>query len=90
MQLVKNCINLFVLGTFFAVLTFVFLLSFYIYNKKTPFFEFKSLQDIMQMFITSVTILVISIPEGLPLAIALSLKYSVEKVKIYLLLKNKM
>lgn len=34
----------------------------------------------VKFFIIAVTILVISIPEGLPLAIALALTYSVRKV----------
>lgn len=44
-------------------------------------FTIKDVQQFVKFFIIAVTILVISIPEGLPLAIALALTYSVRKVK---------
>ena len=43
-------------------------------------FIFADFQAFVKFFIIGVTILVISIPEGLPLAIALALTYSVKKV----------
>lgn len=43
-------------------------------------FNVSQLYNFVKFFIIGVTILVISIPEGLPLAIALSLTYSVKKV----------
>uniref|UniRef100_A0A914Z2N8 Calcium-transporting ATPase n=1 Tax=Panagrolaimus superbus TaxID=310955 RepID=A0A914Z2N8_9BILA len=47
--------------------------------QKQPF-TFADLHNGVKYFIIAVTILVISIPEGLPLAIALSLTYSVKKM----------
>ena len=50
-------------------------------------FLFADIQMFVKFFIIAVTILVISIPEGLPLAIALALTYSVRKVFYMLLLR---
>jgi P-type E1-E2 ATPase len=44
------------------------------------FSKVEHLHNFVKFFIIAVTILVISIPEGLPLAIALSLTYSVRKM----------
>ncbi|KAL1460917.1 hypothetical protein WDU94_012853 [Cyamophila willieti] len=43
-------------------------------------FEAKYLYELIHIFIIGVTILVVAIPEGLPLAVALSLAYSVKKM----------
>ena len=45
-------------------------------------FDLEDIQRLVKFFIIAVTILVISIPEGLPLAIALALTYSVRKVSL--------
>jgi magnesium-transporting ATPase (P-type) len=47
-------------------------------------FNVHDVKHLVKFFIIAVTILVISIPEGLPLAIALALTYSVRKVSFEL------
>ena len=46
--------------------------------------QVKHLEGYMNAFITAVTVLVVAIPEGLPLAVTLALAYSVRKVRIFL------
>jgi magnesium-transporting ATPase (P-type) len=70
-------------GTAMAIIALIvlvtrFCIEKYIINHKP--FEVAHLHNFVKFFIIGVTILVISIPEGLPLAIALSLTYSVRKV----------
>ena len=43
-------------------------------------FETSDISDFVSYIITGVTVLVIAVPEGLPLAITLALTYSVKKV----------
>lgn len=50
------------------------------YSETGAIFKVEHLYNFVRFFIIAVTILVISIPEGLPLAIALSLTYSVRKM----------
>jgi magnesium-transporting ATPase (P-type) len=50
------------------------------YRLEENVFNFSHIHQFVKFFIIAVTILVISIPEGLPLAIALSLTYSVRKM----------
>jgi len=50
------------------------------YNESGQIFHIGHIHHFVKFFIIAVTILVISIPEGLPLAIALSLTYSVKKM----------
>lgn len=38
------------------------------------------LQDYLDFFITSITVLVVAVPEGLPLAVTLALAYSVQRM----------
>lgn len=70
-------------GTTIAVLALIVLITRYCIThyvvEKQPF-TFADLHNAVKFFIIAVTILVISIPEGLPLAIALSLTYSVKKM----------
>lgn len=61
-----------------TVLIIRFCLDEYVFGKQP--FNFHDIQMFVKFFIIAVTILVISIPEGLPLAIALALTYSVRKV----------
>ena len=51
----------------------------YIKNKK--FFDNESIDVIINAFILSITIIVVAIPEGLPMAVAIALAYSLEKMK---------
>lgn len=53
------------------------------YQESGTIFNIEHLHNFVKFFIIAVTILVISIPEGLPLAIALSLTYSVKKVYFF-------
>jgi len=43
-------------------------------------FEWESLKHLLEYFIIGVAIVVVAIPEGLPLAVTLSLAYSVKKM----------
>ncbi|EPZ36332.1 HAD-like domain-containing protein [Rozella allomycis CSF55] len=43
-------------------------------------FEVKRLQDLLHFFVTAVTIVVVAVPEGLPLAVTISLAFSVFKM----------
>ncbi|KAI6238552.1 ATPase and Haloacid dehalogenase hydrolase domain containing protein [Aphelenchoides fujianensis] len=70
-------------GTTVAILALIvlvtrFCIEEYVIAKES--FNVSQLYNFVKFFIIGVTILVISIPEGLPLAIALSLTYSVRKM----------
>ncbi|CAK5088108.1 unnamed protein product [Meloidogyne enterolobii] len=72
-------------GTSVAVLALLILIIPYCireYSETGSIFELEHLHNFVKFFIIAVTILVISIPEGLPLAIALSLTYSVRKMML--------
>lgn len=68
-------------GSFIAALTVVILiLQFCITNygvKKEPF-KVQQIQQFVKFIIIGVTVLVVAVPEGLPLAVTLSLAYSVK------------
>eukprot|EP00250_Pteridium_aquilinum_P029769 c40095_g1_i1 orf=53-3082(+) len=71
------------IGLVFAVLTFVVLLiRFFIARSAEGFDNWKSeyLLEIVDYFATSVTILVVAVPEGLPLAVTLSLAYAMKQM----------
>jgi len=69
-----------VLGTLVAVLTVVILIArfsvetFVIYEKP---WDIEYLLYFVRFFIIGVTVLVVAVPEGLPLAVTLALAYSV-------------
>ncbi|CAD5219474.1 unnamed protein product [Bursaphelenchus okinawaensis] len=70
-------------GTSVAILALIILIIRYCietYIVGGQSFNVAQLYNFVKFFIIAVTILVISIPEGLPLAIALSLTYSVKKM----------
>lgn len=46
-----------------------------------PLFTFKIFSEILHFFIVAVTIIVVAVPEGLPLAVTIALAYSVNKMK---------
>jgi len=63
-----------------AVLTVIILilrfsLEVFVIDKKT--WEMKYLRQFVRFFIIGVTVLVVAVPEGLPLAVTLALAYSV-------------
>ena len=64
-------------GVVIALLTTVVLLT--QYGLETPGDEVKA-KDIINRLMIGVTILVVAIPEGLPLAVTISLTYSVKKM----------
>lgn len=51
-------------------------------DKVTPCFQTSDLAYFVNFIIIGVTVLVIAVPEGLPLAITLALTYSVKKVSL--------
>ncbi|CAD8175993.1 unnamed protein product [Paramecium pentaurelia] len=73
------------LGTLVAILTFIALMGHLIYDvfidHKHEFFTLLSLQLIIEAFMIGVTIIVVAVPEGLPLAVTIALAYSVGKMK---------
>ncbi|CAD8177614.1 unnamed protein product [Paramecium octaurelia] len=73
------------LGTLVAILTFVALMGHLIYDvfvlHKHDFLTLKSLSFIIDAFMIGVTIIVVAVPEGLPLAVTIALAYSVGKMK---------
>lgn len=67
------------IGLFVAVICFIVLLiRWIIENKGFPMSEFAS--GPLQFFIFAVTIVVVAVPEGLPLAVTISLAYSMNKM----------
>lgn len=47
-----------------------------------PFFSMKTLQSLVDFVILSITVVVVAVPEGLPLAVTISLAYSVSKMRL--------
>ncbi|CAD8210885.1 unnamed protein product [Paramecium pentaurelia] len=72
------------LGVVVSILTFIALmghLGYDCYLGKFPFLSIKTLQILVESFMISVTIIVVAVPEGLPLAVTIALAYSVGKMK---------
>ncbi|CAD8204335.1 unnamed protein product [Paramecium octaurelia] len=72
------------LGVLVSILTFIALmghLGYDCYQGKFPFLSIKTLQIIVESFMIAVTIIVVAVPEGLPLAVTIALAYSVGKMK---------
>ncbi|RLN47564.1 hypothetical protein BBJ28_00020652 [Nothophytophthora sp. Chile5] len=72
------------LGTAVALLVFIvmsirFSVSNFTGDEKKKW-EAKYVSDYLQFFIVAITVLVVAIPEGLPLAVTISLAYSVKKM----------
>lgn len=65
------------IGAAFAFLTFVVHVAGIFYMQEKGMLE---MNDLIRSFILSVTILVVAIPEGLPLAVTISLAYSTKKM----------
>lgn len=72
------------LGTTVALLVFVIMsIRFSVHNftgENKKDWKAKYVSDYLQFFIVSITVLVVAIPEGLPLAVTISLAYSVKKM----------
>uniref|UniRef100_A0A158QHM2 Calcium-transporting ATPase n=1 Tax=Rodentolepis nana TaxID=102285 RepID=A0A158QHM2_RODNA len=83
-KLTKLAIQIGYIGTAVAILTVVILvLKFTITTfviEKEPWHTGKHLKRLVGFIITGVTVLVVAVPEGLPLAVTLSLAYSVRKM----------
>lgn len=45
------------------------------------FFSFKTLEHLIDYLIIAITVIVVAVPEGLPLAVTISLAFSVMKMK---------
>ncbi|CAD8100171.1 unnamed protein product [Paramecium sonneborni] len=73
------------LGTLIAILTFIALMGHLIYDvfvlHKHDFLSLKTFSFIIEAFMIGVTIIVVAVPEGLPLAVTIALAYSVGKMK---------
>lgn len=69
------------IGFVAATLTLVVLLAYIIYDICENGWKNNSLGKIINSFIVAVTIIVVAVPEGLPLAVTLSLAYSVNQMK---------
>ncbi|KAK2985808.1 hypothetical protein RJ640_019304, partial [Escallonia rubra] len=72
------------IGLGFAVLTFVVLIVRYLVEKALQHeftsWSFSDAAKILNFFATAVTILVVAVPEGLPLAVTLSLAFAMKKM----------
>lgn len=64
-----------------AILTFLALLLFWVIEQFQDGFSASHLTEIVDFFIIAVTIVVVAVPEGLPLAVTISLAYSVSLMK---------
>lgn len=78
----------FYLGSFVAALTVVililqFCITTYGVNKEP--FKVQQIQQFVKFIIIGVTVLVVAVPEGLPLAVTLSLAYSVKVILLEIL-----
>lgn len=73
-----------VIGMYSALLTFAALLLHLLwdtYKGAHMLFSMEFLNDLVEYFIIAVSIVVLAVPEGLPLAVTISLAYSVGKMK---------
>ncbi|KAL0476664.1 10 TM domain-containing transmembrane protein [Acrasis kona] len=69
-------------GIIFAIATFVVLLAGFLIQKlvSKAAWTFKDVGIVVNFIVISVTIVVVAVPEGLPLAVTISLAYSVKKM----------
>ncbi|KAJ0392063.1 hypothetical protein P43SY_005455 [Pythium insidiosum] len=71
------------LGTVAAVLVFIAMcirFSIYTFAYKKESWSNSFINDYLEFFIVAITVLVVAIPEGLPLAVTIALAYSVKKM----------
>ncbi|CAD8141668.1 unnamed protein product [Paramecium pentaurelia] len=67
-----------------AIITFIAMTLHLLYDavfNEYPLFSAHAIKEILNFFIVSVTIIVVAVPEGLPLAVTIALAYSVGKMK---------
>ena len=69
------------LGLYVAIFTFIALvvrlaISIFVFNERHPL-DLKNINELTNALIIAVTVVVVAIPEGLPLAVTISLAYSV-------------
>lgn len=74
-------------GVTCAIITFVAMCANYVWaayrsgNFKETMLSIKTIQQLISNFIVGVSIIVMSVPEGLPLSVTIALAYSVGKMK---------
>jgi len=73
------------MGVFVAILTFIAMvmrmfLDVFIFNPGQEGASMKIINSVLNAFIIGVTVIVVAIPEGLPLAVTISLAFSVSKM----------
>lgn len=71
-------------GTIFAGITLLALICHIVYDTyeaDAGFATYEFLQQIIKAFMIAITIIVVAVPEGLPLAVSIALAYSVNKMK---------
>lgn len=82
LETIANQIGL--LGGYVAILTFIALcirLAVVLYlDGATEYFTFENGMKLLSFFIIAVTVIVVAVPEGLPLAVTISLAFSVSKM----------
>jgi P-type Ca2+ transporter type 2B len=83
LETIANTIGKF--GTYVAVLTFIAItirtLCLVFLKHEREFMDSQNLDDILEGFIIGVTIIVVAVPEGLPLAVAIALKAASGKME---------
>jgi P-type Ca2+ transporter type 2C len=68
-------------GLVVAVIVFMVLMVYWAIDiTKEPTWEWSNLREIVNFFIIAVTIVVVAVPEGLPLAVTISLAYSMKQM----------
>lgn len=83
LKLNKLTVQIGKLGTAVAILVFIILCIRYsvrMFVNEDHEWKTKYISDYLQFFITAITVLVVAIPEGLPLAVTIFLAYSVKKM----------
>ncbi|CAK88204.1 unnamed protein product (macronuclear) [Paramecium tetraurelia] len=71
-------------GLKLAIITFIAMTLHLLHDaafNEYPLFSAHAVKEILNFFIVSVTIIVVAVPEGLPLAVTIALAYSVDKMK---------
>ncbi|KAH7819773.1 P-type ATPase (P-ATPase) Superfamily Protein [Monocercomonoides exilis] len=71
------------IGIYAAIVTLILLISFWgiaLYKDRDLWDHGKYLKVLVEYFIVAVTIVVVAVPEGLPLAVTISLAYSMKKM----------
>jgi len=70
------------IGVFAALITFIALVLQWVYHhvQNNHQFQLNDLDELVEFIITAITIVVVAVPEGLPLAVTISLAYSMFKM----------